>query len=128
MVKSTPQFTEDLQAIQGEVESDVGSILKMAQQVRQKAQSPSVVPSSDEPEPSRPKLNRRAVGRSPQRLAEPPPGPVIQNVTTRLTQRTNELLTEAALRQRLDKATPATRQDIIEAAVREWLQKQGYAR
>jgi hypothetical protein len=50
----------------------------------------------------------------------------LANVTTRLSLRTNELLTEVALRQRLKKNTPATRQDIIEAALVDWFRKHGY--
>jgi hypothetical protein len=52
---------------------------------------------------------------------------MLENVTTRLTFQTNELLTEAALRQRLKKLNPATRQDIIEAALTEWFRKNGYS-
>ncbi|QDT76372.1 hypothetical protein [Lacipirellula limnantheis] len=50
------------------------------------------------------------------------------NVTTRLSAETNELLTEAALRQKLKRVAPNTRQDIIETAVCQWLAQQGYAR
>lgn len=53
---------------------------------------------------------------------------ILENVTTRLTRATNELLTEAALRQKLAKQQPDTRQDIIEEALRSWLAKCGYVR
>lgn len=50
----------------------------------------------------------------------------LENVTTRLTRDTSLRLTEAALRQKLAKSKPDTRQDIIEAAVRGWLQDHAY--
>lgn len=50
----------------------------------------------------------------------------MENVTTRLSRETNERLTEAALRQKLKKLEPDTRQGIIEAAVREWLKREHY--
>jgi hypothetical protein len=53
---------------------------------------------------------------------------ILENVTTRLSRETNELLTEAALRQKLAKQTPDTRQDIIETAVRHWLKTNRYWR
>jgi hypothetical protein len=52
----------------------------------------------------------------------------LENVTTRLRQKTNELLTESALRQRLKKESPSTRQDIIEAALADWFRTHGYGR
>lgn len=51
-----------------------------------------------------------------------------KNVTTRLSPETDQLLTEAALRQKLKHASPNTRQDIIEIAVGEWLKRHGYSR
>lgn len=53
---------------------------------------------------------------------------VLQNVTTRLRRDTNELLTEAALRQKLKKTGPDSRQDIIEAALQAWFREEGYAK
>lgn len=50
----------------------------------------------------------------------------LENVTTRLRRKTIELLTEANLRQQLKKESPATRQDIIEAALGDWFRKHGY--
>jgi hypothetical protein len=52
---------------------------------------------------------------------------VLENVTTRLPRDTNERLTDAALRQRLKKVEPATRQDIINEALKEWLERKGYS-
>lgn len=51
---------------------------------------------------------------------------ILENVTTRLTRNTNQRLTEAALRQRLAKRTPDSRQAIIETAVNDWLERNGY--
>lgn len=53
---------------------------------------------------------------------------VLENVTTRLIRETNELLTEAALRQKLKKEHPSTRQEIVEAALQDWFRKHSYAR
>lgn len=64
---------------------------------------------------------------TPQRTVEAPPARR-ENVTTRLNSETNQLLTEAALRQKLKRASPNTRQDIVETAVCEWLKRQGYDR
>lgn len=52
---------------------------------------------------------------------------ILENVTTRLTRETNQRLTEAALRQRLAKVTPDSRQAIIETAIANWLSQNGYA-
>ena len=53
---------------------------------------------------------------------------VLENVTTRLRRDTNALLTESALRQKLKKELPDTRQDIIEAALDAWFRQLGYRR
>lgn len=125
MDKARPNFTDDLNAIQGEVAADVGTILELAKQSRIKDYPPTSA------EPSQPRENRRPRQSPPRRQAAPQPVPeqtprVLENVTTRLSRETNALLTEAALHQRLKKVTPATRQDILETAVREWLRREGY--
>ena len=51
---------------------------------------------------------------------------ILENVTTRLTRETNQLLTEAALRQKMVKQKPDTRQDIVNEALEEWLERRGY--
>jgi hypothetical protein len=51
----------------------------------------------------------------------------LENITTRLRRTANELLTEAALRQRLKKESPSTRQDIVQEALEDWFRKRGYA-
>jgi hypothetical protein len=126
MDKKLPSFAEDLRAIQGEVEADVGTILELAKHRRMPEAS---VPQPTEEEFQPKQAGRRSIrprgGQRPKAADEPQPQ-LLQNVTTRLSHATNMLLTEAALRQRLNKALPATRQDIIEEAVRDWLQQHGY--
>lgn len=138
-----PDFGNDLAALNENVTAAVGDMLEALQQKRavktseasKKAEEklaepaapavsvPGTVPAVVAPSPRR----QRTLSRS--RLAptverdEP-----LENVTTRLRQSTNELLTEAALRQRLKKETPATRQDIVEAALHDWFRKHGYGR
>lgn len=51
---------------------------------------------------------------------------LLVNVTTRLTHAINQLLTDDSLRQRLKRTQPATRQEIIEEALRGWLINNGY--
>jgi hypothetical protein len=133
MDKTRPGFRADLQAIAGEVEADVGTILELAKQPRTAepppATSTKVAQPSKKTQPVTHRANRRPVAtpvHSPQ-LGERCPPPVLRNITTRLSYETNLLLTEAALRQRLKKAVPATRQDIIEEAVQEWLRHHRYA-
>ena len=79
---------------------------------------PSTVPSRESRPRSEPKPRLKS------QLGQPV---VLENVTTRLRRETNELLTEAALRQRLKKEMPATRQDIVEEALQEWFRKRGYS-
>lgn len=47
-------------------------------------------------------------------------------ITTRLQARTAEALRRAYLEQKLSRREPATQQEIIEAAVQEWLRQTGY--
>lgn len=140
-----PDFGEDLAALNHSVSAEVGDVLQVLQQKRS-AKKPASVPTTPEPpkvpvesnadamalpeQPAAsPAIARRQRSASRSRLVpaserdEP-----LENVTTRLRQRTNELLTEAALRQRLKKETPSTRQDIVEAALIDWLRKHGYLR
>ena len=135
MAKNTSSFTDDLQTIRGEVAAEVGTILQIAKK-QQAASQVQQVKSGDEtrgespvtkplPEksavrPTSPQRKELAASRvSAERTS-------LCNVTTRLSHPTNELLTAAALRQRLEKQTPATRQDIIEEALCQWLQRHGY--
>ena len=137
-----PDFGSDLATLNENVTAEVGDVLQALEQKRT-ASRPAIVRKKDEPgaEPrlvtadkttppeqsAATSLPRRQRSSSRSRLAvsvehdEP-----VENVTTRLRRKTNELLTEAALRQRLKKEHPATRQDIIEAALTDWFRKHGY--
>jgi hypothetical protein len=119
------------------VSNDVDAILKLVRQKEERGgdlpqQTPKpekieVAPEvADTPPPSKvkkPRTTRTRVA-STSALAEQI---VLENVTTRLRRDTNELLTEAALRQKLKKEDPSTRQDIIEEALQDWFQRQAYA-
>ena len=141
-----PDFGNDLATLSDDVTAEVGDVLQALRQNKiagrkvvaikggsmgneqqiATADAPSVessdeVPSSDQSR--RPRTTARP--RAKQVLDE---HVALENVTTRLRRETNELLTEAALRQRLKKETPATRQDIVENALQDWLHKHGYSR
>ena len=137
-------FGNDLAALNENVTAAVGDVLEVLQQKRVvKRPQPALKPEeksadttaiSEEPiaPPAMPNVanqprRQRASSRSrltPTVEREEP----LENVTTRLRQTTNELLTESALRQRLKKETPSTRQDIVEAALADWFRKHGYGR
>jgi hypothetical protein len=138
-----PDFGNDLAALNENVTAAVGDVLKALQQKRatkttavsKKADEKDVQPSAPvesvygaelaiaAPSPRRQRMSSRSRLTPSVERDEP-----LENVTTRLRQKTNELLTEAALRQRLKKEMPATRQDIIEAALGDWFRKHGYGR
>lgn len=123
MVKGRPDFANDLQGIQDDVVKDVGNILELAQAARRDSSAEPAVPDNikhDAPSRSRKKSNPIRASIEDQPLT-------LMNVTTRLSHQTNELLTEAALRQRLKKVSPASRQDIMEVAIQEWCQRNGYS-
>lgn len=132
-------FGNDLAALNDNVNAAVGDVLQALQQKR----TPQQPAAKAEEQPT------EAGKETPASPAEPPPASAprrqrnssrtrltptierdepLENVTTRLRQKTNELLTEAGLRQRLKKESPSTRQDIIEAALDDWFRRHGYAR
>ena len=115
-------FSGELQAIATAVEGDVGRVISLLRQ-DENADAPAKHGQRLRA-PSQP--TRTADTQPPIEPAAIDARQVLENVTTRLTQRTNELLTEAALRQKLAKAKPDTRQDIVEEAIREWLVANGY--
>lgn len=138
-----PDFGNDLAALNENVTAAVGDVLEALQQKRtakaseasKKAEEQLVEPAASTELTS--ELNLPVAAPSPGRQRTSPRSRLaptierdepLENVTTRLRQKTNELLTEAALRQRLKKVTPATRQDIVEAALHDWFRKHGYAR
>lgn len=135
-------FGNDLAALHENVNASVGDVLEALQQKRVvKRPEPGAPPTekpleptatgevrdssmpiaTNQPRRQRPSSRSRL---TPTIEREEP----LENVTTRLRQKTNELLTESALRQRLKKESPSTRQDIIEAALGDWFRKHGYAR
>lgn len=137
-------FGNDLATLNDNVNAEVGDVLSALQQKRT-ASHPSLI-TKESPQPkaaadSTPNVGappeslatssaprrQRTAGRSRLALAVERDEP-LENVTTRLRQKTNELLTEAALRQRLKKEFPSTRQDIVEAALGDWFRKHGYGR
>lgn len=137
-----PDFGTDLALLNEHVAAEVGDVLQALEQKRT-ASRPTVVRKKEEPpaEPSQvtkdvatpqeqPAVTNaarrhRSPGRSRLAVSVEHEEP-LENVTTRLRRKTNELLTEAALRQRLKKEFPATRQDIVEAALNDWFRKHGY--
>lgn len=128
-------FAGELAAISATVEKDVGRVVSLLRE------EPRGV--GDDAEPTRSpesKVSQQSAGAPHDEVdahSRPVPGTrvkymndgqvVLENVTTRLTRETNQLLTEAALRQKLAKRKPDTRQDITEEAVRDWLTRLGYA-
>lgn len=126
MDKRRPSFSDDLRAIQGEVEADVGTILEIAKREGARPLGPESNQFFTGDKPAAGRRSHRTRKQTHAQRPERSDPPVLQNVTTRLSQETNMLLTEAALRQRLKRVTPATRQDIIEAALLQWLRKTGY--
>ena len=136
-----PDFGTELAILNDTVTAEVGDVLQALEEKRT-ASRPTIVRKKEEPAAEPPQVTadkatapeqpsasspRRQRSSSRSRLAvsvehdEP-----VENVTTRLRRKTNELLTEAALRQRLKKEHPATRQDIVEAALTDWFRKHGY--
>lgn len=133
-------FSAELDAVSTTVERDVGAFMKLVG--GQRAENPtSGVPrkgeaSADKQGPSAVAESTTArqtrIAARPRSRRQTSPAAdepvVLVNVTTRLARETNELLTDAALRQRLEKKAPATRQDIVEAALQDWFRRHGYGR
>lgn len=140
-----PDFGDDLANLNDNVTAAVGDVLQVLQQKRTngnavvvkqpdaaakeepKAASTLGIEETEQPVVASSPRRQRSANRS--RLTPTVDhGEPLENVTTRLRQKTNELLTEAALRQRLKKESPSTRQDIIEVALSDWFRKHGYSR
>lgn len=142
-MNKTNDFAGDLKTISATVESDVGTIMKLVRENQYEVKPPAKPATSKErlpeqsihdgPSPtaqvSTPTTNRGRTSRSAIVQTRVPSAEhaVLINVTTRLRRDTNERLTDAALHQRLRRAFPASRQDIIEQAVQEWLLRCGYS-
>jgi hypothetical protein len=142
MSRST-DFSDDLAVVSEAVNTDVAAIMKIVRQKDERGGT-SVVEQLQPNEPvgflvneqatslsshlpSQTAKHKSVISRARHQLPLTEPE-ILENVTTRLRRETNELLTEVALRQKLKKEVPATRQDIIEAALQEWFQRQGYSR
>lgn len=140
----TKGFAEDLEAISTNVESEVGRFVKLlrtdtalaanlsgpakvaktAVLHEPKAEDSSTGETGDA-SPAEPRTRTTPKPRQKSVLLDKV---VRENVSLRLRPETNALLTEAALRQKLKKETPDTRQDIVDDAVQDWLRKHGYAK
>ncbi|MFO0912753.1 MAG: hypothetical protein U0795_07335 [Pirellulales bacterium] len=84
---------------------------------------------SGEIRPERPKTSRRAARGGELREAEERPsllGELRVPLTTRLHPATADALRRANLEQRLKRVRPATQQEIVESAVKDWLKRNGY--
>lgn len=139
-----PDFADDLAALSGNVTAAVDDVLHVLQQKRSKGR-PSVAQKDDTAVTateratvveSAPPVEKPPASSAPrhQRFARRAKFPTsaeedepLENVTTRLRRSTNDLLTEAALRQRLKKVVPDSRQSIVEEALRYWFQRHGYS-
>lgn len=117
-------FMNELNDVKTEME-DIGNILALVNESKKPRPAPrsSTTAPPEQPVAERPKTTKPLRAAIQKEAAEPVPW---QNVTTRLTRKTNELLSEATLHQRLKKTTPATRQEIIEAALQDWFKRHGY--
>ena len=119
-------FGDELKSLTDEVSNDVVQILRLAKSDRTKsdstadAEKPTVHTTGNHQAKNHRQQNPIHKGQE-QEVNE-----LRENVTTRLTRRTNELLTEASLRQKLNKLKPDSRQDIIECAILEWLRRHGF--
>jgi hypothetical protein len=137
-------FENDLEALTDDVEANVAGMLQVLSggqrrttTVRKRKGETSMDNEGDQQlaaEPSEVRVaeasHRRKIAKSSSITAKTEPInadiPLV-NITTRLPVDLNELLTEAALRQRLKRITPATRQGILQVALHDWLHKNGYS-
>lgn len=127
-------FQSDLAAMQ----SEMASVARIVEASKPKPAPKAVVTdlsrSAEDPvtAPAKAAPNK-AKRRSSTSVSAAPAAPAApsgsrSNVTTRMSEEINQQLTEAALRQKLKRVAPDTRQDIIEEAVVDWLRKHGYGR
>lgn len=130
-------FSNDLAVVSDAVNTDVDAIIKLVRQKDAREGDSRSVPiesnQNTNPRPTdqiqvthaKPNTHRPSRVRT---ISNPSleEQVVLENVTTRLRRETNERLTEVALRQKLKKEDPASRQDIIEAALQEWFHRHGY--
>ena len=119
-------FGDELKSLTDDVSNDVVEILKLAKSSRAKSELPAETRKplvhATGSQQAKNNLQQNPIRKSQDQTANE----LRENVTTRLTRRTNELLTEASLRQKLKKVKPDSRQDIIECAILEWLKRHGF--
>jgi hypothetical protein len=124
-----PDFAADLGELATSVKGDVSKILnavKVAGQTSSSvAKESGEIPAAARP-PATPRVRKASI--TVRSADDRPTEEAAFNVTTRLKKSTNQLLTDAALHQRLKKQSPATRQHIIEEALWDWFKRHGYAK
>ena len=144
-----PDFENDLAALNDNVTTAVDDVLQVLQQKRSTKQPVASRKIEASPADSAPSTNADAAikPKQPATSGSPNTSPrrqrlssrsqltvtvdedePLKNVTTRLRRSTDEFLTEVTLRQRLKKASPDSRQAIMEEAVNDWFRKHGYGR
>jgi hypothetical protein len=119
-------FSEDLVAMRDQVATELDGILAAVKDQRRPPAKlvAKTIPDATDNQLATETVNPPSATRRSRPAAEPTPEQAIwENVTTRLTRETNRSLTEAALKQRLRRAKPDSRQGIIEEAVSLWLDK-----
>lgn len=123
-------FSDDIESLSAAVDADVGRVVTMMRNGTHAASDSSLDPASTS-------TTARTLARST-RQEEPlltqasivnshDSSVALVNVTTRLPQAINELLSESALRQKLAKRKPDNRQDIVAEALADWFLKYRYA-
>jgi hypothetical protein len=126
-------FASDLSVMTSNVDAEVGDVLRAISRQKKKTEVEIIDVAATAAENA---VQSPVAATPPARTSSKPrmrplfvaeDEVILENVTTRLRRETNAILTEAALRQRLKKINPATRQDIVEVALREWFKKHGYA-
>ena len=139
-MRNRGDFAEDIAATKARTDEEVANLLKLVNDEPAMTASNSRPIRNSEPEKTAAaKREPKIATPSDRQLEAPTRGPsrsrirvtedekvVLENVTTRLPRDVNEFLTEAALRQRLKKSKPDTRQEIIEQALRQWFFAEGY--
>lgn len=132
MDKSLSTFEDELKSIGQEVAVDVGEILRIAKHNKQPHSKQVKVSASESRAPETEESPSRSSNKESQQQrqveAKKPAASTDAkvNVTTRLSTTLNDLLSDAALKQRLAKKKPDSRQGIIEEAIHHWLKRNQY--
>lgn len=129
-------FADDIGALSKSVDDDVARVVTLLKGDQETPTRPTSRKSrsrrrdrSNADESSALASQRPKGARHRQQITSASTSAVFQNVTTRLPADMNDLLTEAALRQKLKKQAgiACTRQSIILEALQEWMCKHGYS-